>query len=73
MATEHTIEKSLEQLEKINDKLKNGDLPLDEAIKLYEEGTKLVSQSYDKLNKAEFKIKKIAEENFSSQQTSENK
>lgn len=64
MAKEYSIEKSLEELEKINTQLKNGDLSLDDAIKLYEQGTKLVAQSYNKLNNAELKIKKISEESF---------
>lgn len=66
MSKENTIEQSLMELEKINEQLKNGELPLDDAIKLYEQGTKLVAQSYDKLNDAELRIKKISEENFGS-------
>lgn len=64
MDKKYSIEQALDRLEKINDKLKSGDIPLDDAIELYEEGTKLVQQSYEKLNNAQLKIKKISQESF---------
>lgn len=50
------IEERLEELETIADKLKNEDIMLDEAIKLFEEGMKL-SKSLDRdLRKIETKV-----------------
>ena len=44
------------RLEEIVTQLENSELPLEKAIKLFEEGTKLTSFCYDTLQKAEQKI-----------------
>ncbi len=52
-------EKSMERLEEIVTKLEEGSLPLEESIKLYEEGTKLTAGCYEILKNAEQKITDI--------------
>lgn len=50
------FEKRLARLEELNEKMKSGDLPLDEAFNLYEEGIKLARSLEKDLSKAERKI-----------------
>ncbi|MBQ1641807.1 MAG: exodeoxyribonuclease VII small subunit, partial [Oscillospiraceae bacterium] len=47
------------RLEEIVRHLENGDLPLDESIRLFEEGTGLVSDCTEMLDKAEQKVEKL--------------
>ncbi len=54
-------EASILRLEEIVDLLENGDLPLEESMKLFEEGTKLSAVCYETLRKAEQKIISIAD------------
>ncbi|UJF23722.1 exodeoxyribonuclease VII small subunit [Suttonella sp. R2A3] len=49
-------EAHLSALEKIVNAMESGDLPLEEALKRYEEGIKLVRQCQQALNHAEQKI-----------------
>ena len=51
-----TYEESMKALEDIVAKLENGDVPLDESLKLFEEGTKLVAFCSKALDTAEQKI-----------------
>lgn len=51
-----TYEKALARLEEIVTSLEKGDLELEEALKLFEEGTKLSTECYERLSKAEQKI-----------------
>lgn len=53
------FETSMERLEEIVKMLERGDAPLDEALKLFEEGTKLVASCTKQLNQAEMKITKL--------------
>lgn len=53
---EMTFEKALERLEKIVDALEGGTLPLEEALKRYEEGVRLVRACQDRLGKVEKRI-----------------
>jgi len=53
---EQSFEKSLERLEKIVSELENGELSLDEALKRYEEGIKLVQVCSKKLDTAQKKV-----------------
>ena len=46
-------------LEEIVQRLENGDVPLEEALKLFEEGTGLVSSCTKLLDEAELQVKKI--------------
>jgi exodeoxyribonuclease VII small subunit len=53
---EKTFEASLAELETIVDKLENGDLPLEESLKLFETGVKLSRVCRDRLSEAERRI-----------------
>lgn len=50
------FEKSLARLQEIVDKIEKETLPLEESIKLYEEGKKLISVLEKTLKEAEAKI-----------------
>ena len=54
-----TFEQAIEELETIINRLEEGDVPLDETIKLYEKGSELKHFCEKKLQSAEVKIKKI--------------
>jgi len=51
-----TYEENVRQLEQIVQSLERGDLPLDEALKLFETGTKLIRASTKLLDTAEQKV-----------------
>lgn len=51
-----TFEDSLKQLETIVNQLEKGDLPLEESIKLFEEGIRLSSACKEELDAAEGKV-----------------
>ena len=51
-----TFEKALSRLEEIVSQLEKGDAPLDESLKLFEEGAKLTAQCSAMLDKAEQKV-----------------
>jgi exodeoxyribonuclease VII small subunit len=51
-----TFEESLKQLEAIVSKLERGDLPLEESVRLFEEGVKLSNACKENLEAAEGKI-----------------
>ena len=53
------FEESLKRLEEIVDTLEAGNTPLDESIKLYEEGMTLAKSCMMQLNEAKLKLKKI--------------
>lgn len=50
------FEKALERLEKIVEELEAGEIPLEDALKKYEEGVKLSRALSEKLGQAEKKI-----------------
>lgn len=50
------FEKALEQLEKIVEELESGNMPLEEALKKYEEGVKLSRACSKKLEQVQTKI-----------------
>ena len=54
------FEKALERLEKIVEELETGNIPLDEALKKYEEGVRLSRACSEKLAQAEKKIQILA-------------
>jgi exodeoxyribonuclease VII small subunit len=56
------FEKSLKRLEDIVGTLENGEVPLTEAVKLYEEGITLSKACLKQLNDVELKLKKITAE-----------
>ncbi len=51
-----SFESSLQRLEQIVKKLEAGDLPLDQALKLFEEGIQLSQQCQKQLEEAENKV-----------------
>lgn len=53
------FEKKLNRLEEIVQKMEKGDLPLDEALKFFEEGVKLSRDCHAQLTKAEAQVKKL--------------
>jgi exodeoxyribonuclease VII small subunit len=53
------FEKSLARLEAIVDEMESGDLSLEQMIKHFEEGSKLVTLCSGKLNEVEQKIEKL--------------
>ena len=64
MATnEATFEDILRRLEEVVGRLEQGDLPLDDAIKLYQEGMRLSKACSERLVAVETEIKKLVVEN----------
>lgn len=61
MAKEKSFEESLSELEAATSRLESGELPLEEAIKQFEDGIKLAKQCRKKLDEAEGKILKLSE------------
>jgi len=57
------FEAALKRLEEIADKLERGDIPLEDSLKLYEEGQKLINLCREKLSKAEAKVKELVKKN----------
>ena len=57
-----TFEESLKQLEKIVDQLERGDLPLEESIRLFEEGVRLSTACKQELDTAEGKVQILMKE-----------
>jgi len=56
------IEEALEKLEGITSRLEKDDLPLDEAISLFEEGLALAASVKEDLEEAKLRIEKAMEE-----------
>lgn len=54
-----TFEESLKKLETIVDQLEKGDLPLEESLKLFEEGVSLSSVCKQELDAAEGKVQML--------------
>lgn len=50
------FEASLQDLEKIVRRLEDGDLPLEESLKLFEDGVRLSRECQERLNQAERRI-----------------
>ncbi|SFL65601.1 Exodeoxyribonuclease VII small subunit [Methanobrevibacter olleyae] len=58
-----SFEESLEELERIVNRLETGEVPLDDAIEEFNKAMKLVKECDEKLNSAEEAIAKIVNEN----------
>ena len=56
---EQSFEASIERLEQIVRALENGDAPLEETLKLYEEGIALVRTCTERLENAEQRVKML--------------
>jgi exodeoxyribonuclease VII small subunit len=54
-----SFERALERLEEIVRHLEQGDLPLQESLSLFEEGTKLLTACSKQLDEAEQKVVKL--------------
>lgn len=59
---EATFEESLEKLETIVDQLESGDVPLETAIQLFQDGMQLSKTCHEKLQKVEKQIHLLMEE-----------
>ena len=62
---EKNFENALKRLEQISDLLENEETPLEESIKLFEEGIELKEYCEEKLKSAKVKIDKIVKKNKS--------
>ena len=51
-----TFETSLKELERIVRRLEDGDMPLEDSLKLFEDGVKLSRECQERLNQAERRI-----------------
>ncbi|MCK5148253.1 exodeoxyribonuclease VII small subunit [bacterium] len=56
MKLQPSFEEAIEQLDKMISSLESGNLPLEESMKAFEEGMKLVSVCQKQLSKAETKL-----------------
>lgn len=54
-----TFEQSMQRLEQIVRAMERGDVPLEESLKLFQEGTDLVSRCGKLLDEAELQVKKV--------------
>ena len=66
--SKHSFEQSLKRLERIVEQLEEGEITLDEALKMYEEGIELSKSCIEKLTQAELRLKKLSKDingNFS--------
>ena len=59
MAQKKSFEENMERLEQIVRAMERGDVPLEESLKLFSEGTALVQACGKLLDDAELKVKKI--------------
>jgi len=72
MSKQVTFEESIQRLEQIVRTMERGEVPLEESLKLFQEGTDLVRKCTELLENAQLEIKKITvgadgspiEENF---------
>jgi len=56
---EPTFEQALQQLESVVQRLERGELPLEESLRLYEEGIRLSRLCHGKLEEAEGRIEML--------------
>lgn len=59
MSNQKSFEENMQRLEQIVRAMERGDVPLDESLKLFQEGTKLVEICTKRLDEAELQVKKI--------------
>jgi len=60
MTKKQTFEEAIKRLEELVSKLEGGNVPLDDMLKLYEEGAQLIKYCLNKLEQAENKIKLLS-------------
>ena len=63
MEKEFDFEKELNRLKDIVNKIQDSDVSLDESLKLYEEGNKIIAELSEELKKAEDNVEKVIEAN----------
>lgn len=68
MKKKMTFEQSLERLEEIAALLEQGNTPLEDALKLYEEAAGLSAECQKQLNEVQIKITELSEKNADRQQ-----
>lgn len=61
MADTRSFEQSLQRLEQVVRELESGDLPLEQALALFQEGVMLSRECSGQLNDAEARIEKLLE------------
>ena len=66
----YPFEESLEKLEKLVERMEEGDLSLEESLKTFEEGIKLTRECQQALARAEQKVKLLIDENSTTDFTS---
>lgn len=59
MKKDLTFEQAMDRLDQITALLENGNLPLDEALKLFTEGSRLLRECNLQLDKAQLKIEEL--------------
>ena len=59
MSDKESFEENMQRLEQIVRAMERGDVPLEESLKLFQEGTKLVESCTKSLDEAELQVKKI--------------
>lgn len=57
-----TFEQAMDRLEEISDILSKGDVSIDESLKFYAEGTKLIKMCSEKIKDVSLKIEEIDSE-----------
>ena len=57
-----SFEESLRRLEEIVSQLEQGEIPLEDSMKIYEEGLALSKACIEKLTQAELKLKKLSKD-----------
>ena len=58
-----SFEQALQQLEQLVNELEQGDLPLEESLKKFEQAVALSRSSQQQLQQAEVKVKQLIEQN----------
>lgn len=59
LKTEVNFEQSLKELEVLVEKMRKGDLPLDESLKMFERGVSLVRVCQTQLDQADKKVEQL--------------
>lgn len=62
MSKNFDLDKGLQELEDIVDKMENGDLSIEESLKYFEKGIKLHRQCHNALSNVEKRISLLSEE-----------
>lgn len=61
MRKDMTLEQAMKRLEKITDEMQSDTVTMEKSLKLFEEGSALVTLCNEKLQEAQIKITKLAE------------